>query len=115
MTEVRPYQVPVWELNIGSATGTATVNVLDNAVGVIIDGENADTFTFCGNILVKLTATTAKTVTINNETTGNIVVKDLMGTSAGTTVASEGNTTVSLTADTPALVAILVNNAVADA
>lgn len=115
MTEVRPYQVPVWELNIGSATGTATVSVLDNAVGVSIDEENADTFAFCGNILVKLTATTAKTVTINNETAGNIVVKDLMGTTAGATVASEGNTTVSLTANTPALVAILVNNAVADA
>ena len=38
-----------------------------------------------------------------------------MGTTAGATVASEGNTTVSLTANTPALVAILINNAVADA
>lgn len=119
MNQIRPFQVPMWELNLTDATAAAALNIVDgDLVGVkdVSTEDAANTFECGGDIILKVTATTAKTLTITNKTAAiAFVVKGLATPAGASLAASTGNTTVSLTAGTPTVLIISKSTAVADA
>lgn len=119
MNQIRPFQVPCWELNLTDATAAAALNIVDgDLVGVkdVSTDTVLNTFECGGDIILKVTATTAKTLTITNKTAAiAFVVKGLATPAGASLVASTGNTTVSLTAGTPTVLIISKSTAVADA
>lgn len=119
MNQIRNFTVPCWELNLTDSAATATLDIVDgDLIGVkdVSTEDAANAFECGGDIILKVTATTAKTLTITNKTAViAFVVKGLAAPAGASLAATSGNTTVSLTAGTPTVLIISKSTAVADA
>lgn len=119
MNQIRNFTVPCWELNLTDSAATATLDIVEgDLIGVrdVSTEDAANAFECGGDIILKVTATTAKTLTITNKTAViAFVVKGLATPAGASLAATSGNTTVSLTAGTPTVLIISKSTAVADA
>lgn len=101
------------EINLGDTGNAWTLAVKPEDHGIYQDIANK-THTAYGDMLIKVTATTAKTLTIRNDGAVSVYVWNLLASTTVTAVTSGSTTTVSLTANTPVLLAICHVTAVAD-
>lgn len=110
MSDFIGFQV-INQLNLTDAEATATINVypLDHGIA-----EEEGAYGLHGDMLVKVTATTAKTVTVKNNGDKDCYLFNILASTTVTKVGAGSTTTVALTANTPALLAVCHVTAVAD-